>query len=404
MKKVSLSKYFILILISILILLTSCSDVGSSNYDNRSFDISLNKDNSLLATSIKSNTDYILKITGKGESRDFSRKENVPWYAISKKIKEVKLEEGITSLGNYLFYSLGVSEIILPKTVNKISKTSTNDKTIIYSYALDILSDSDLNIYYYSETKPSDDKKYFRMVDGKPMIWETKKVLFIGNSFTYRGGSEDNPMVPKYFYDIATSLNIDINIDYVLKGSHTLTKFADVNDKYGAIVEEKLKTNKYDYIILQEQSTTPINSYNNFSTAVGLLKDKIEKYQNNAEIYLYETWGFPELIINKTYKSIKDMESLLFEAYTNCKNEYKLNITYVGQAFTYVVENYPNINLYDSDNKHQSNIGSFLSACSHVASIFDLDIRNSDYIGTLDSVLAKTLKEVAYIINNKYKA
>ena len=242
------------------------------------------------------------------------------------------------------------------------------------------------------------------MVDGKPMIWKNEKVLFVGNSFTYRGGSEENPMVPKYFYELGLSLNIDISIDYVLKGSHSLTKFANVDDTYGKILDDKLKTNQYSYIILQEQSVTPINSYDNFYKAVGLLKDKIEKYQKDVKIYLYETWGFPELINNKTYKSIEEMENLLFNAYTKCKNEYKLNITYVGKAFTYLNNNYPDIKLYDDDLKHQSNIGSFLSACCHLVNIFDIDIRKSNYVGEFDSVLAKTLKDTAYMITTKYKA
>ena len=115
---------------------------------------------------------------------------------------------------------------------------SFNKSTIIYTYGSEL--DVENEVYYYSETKPEEERKYFYLdKDNIPHIWYTASVLFIGNSFTYYVGSEEDPRVPKYFKSIANNLNQMVDIDYVVKGSHTLAKFSSSSDPYGNIVEEK---------------------------------------------------------------------------------------------------------------------------------------------------------------------
>jgi hypothetical protein len=113
-------------------------------------------------------------------------------------------------------------------------------------------------------------------------------------------------------------------VDAVYKGSHSLTKFADKTDEKGAIVEDKLTHNQYDYVILQEQSTTPINNYDTFLAAVTKLKNRINQTQTNCKTILYETWGTPyNTTIEATAEpakygnSVTAMEAKLRTAYTN---------------------------------------------------------------------------------------
>ena len=90
------------------------------------------------------------------------------------------------------------------------------------------------------------------------------------------------------------------------------------------------------------------------------------------------------------------MEQLIREAYIKCGDENNLRVNHVGEAFTYVYENHKEIALYGSDDKHQSYSGAYLSACVHVASLFNVDIRTSNFNGRLDATTANTLKEAAY--------
>ena len=101
-----LTKLFGIALASIT-MLAGCDKATSENsgYDGRVFDISVAQDESITASLKKVGTNFEITITGEGEALSYERKELVPWNAISKKISEVKINEGITNIGNYYFYS-----------------------------------------------------------------------------------------------------------------------------------------------------------------------------------------------------------------------------------------------------------------------------------------------------------
>ena len=124
---------------------------------------------------------------------------------------------------------------------------------------------------------------------------------------------------------------------------------------------------------------------------------KIEETQDNCEIYLYSTWGFPSAVSETSiFSSVKVMEGLIRDAYHQCASENELKVSDVGKAFTEVYEKHPEINLYWTDDKHQGYTGAFLSSCVHISTIFGVDVRNSSFKGELDETTANTLKETAY--------
>lgn len=387
-------RYIFLILL--MLCLFACSTEEQTGYDGRIFDISEKGDMTLTATTTKVGANFILTIKGEGNPSSYSKKELVPWNAIGKKITKVNIEDGITKISSFMFYSVNVEEIFLPQSVNIIEENAFKENMIIYSYGNEVTSHVKNNIYYYSEQKPTKAGNYFHLVDGLSYIWKNYSFLFIGNSFTYCPGygTESNAYIPNLFKNICADLGVDVEVDFVTKGSHTLTKFGQSSDEMGKIVDQKLNENQYDFIILQEHSTTPINYYSTFNEAVGVLVDKINKTQENAKIRLYETWGFP----GDSNRDVLAMSKQLQTAYLNCTKEYNLEVNKVGQGFAYVYENHQNISLYTADNKHPSDAGSYLSALIHVASILGLDIRNTNYLGGLSNDVATTLKSVAYKI------
>lgn len=383
---------FLMSLLSVFIISCSNNDKPVQTYDGRVFDISEKQDKSLTVTSNKVEYNYTLTISGSGSGVDYKKKEEAPWNPICKKVKSVTINEGITHIGDYYFYSINQEYYVLPSTVTSVGDHTFNPDSIIYTYGGEL--NNIANVYYYSETKPSQTGKYFYMLDGVPHVWAVTSFLFIGNSFTYYPTGEATPAVPNYFQKIAENLNQEVNIDYVVKGSHTLTKFANTSDEMGSIVEQKLTTNKYDYVILQEQSTTPINNYNAFLTAVQKLKKRIDETQEKCKTVLYETWGSPTAIKGTTYATVGEMEAALREAYKNVGKECECQVDYVGKAFTYAYETL-NINIYYSDDRHQNNFGAYLSAAVHVKSIFNLKVTLcTEYCG-LDETTCKALLDVA---------
>lgn len=376
-------------------ILTSCNQDLNTGFNGKSYDISQSQDGSLNVKIDKITGGYKLTLSGKGETKDFSDEEKTPWYSISPKISEVEIEEGITGLGQNIFDYVDLNYFYLPSTLTNLENNSFESGTTLYSYSTNELTNaSNYDVYYFSESRPLDStKKYFHIVDETPVAWilSTMNALFIGNSFTYYND------MPQIVQSIAKDIGYDLKTTSITKGSHTLTKFADSNDEMGKIVDETLKgTTKFDYVILQEQSTRSYSNYDSFKSGVDALVTKINEYQPNADIRLYETWGFEEEAISKKW-TVPEMENEIAKKYEDASKDKNLKIHYVGEAFSVVYENHKEINLYDAnDNKHPSYAGSYLSALVHVASLFDCDVRVTKFNGTLDETTANTLKQVAY--------
>ena len=394
----------VILLASLAALLGACSDNSNSEhgYDGRAFDISAAQDGSLKLTSTKTGSRYNLHISGTGASKNFARKEEAPWYPLAKFVDNVEIDEGITNIGDHYFDALTLDYYILPSTVESVGDHSFNTKAIVYTKGSTITNISN-DVYYYSESEPTSAGNYFYLENGEPKIWDTfynpKSFLFIGNSFTYKQGTTEDQAVPRYFAGIANNLGHEVIADFVVEGSYKLASYADPNDALGAVVEQKLTTNKYDVVILQEQSTTPLTNYATFVNAVKKLKKRIDETQNNCRTYLYETWGSPtaiqSTISGKKYATVGEMEADLRTAYTNAGIEAECYVNYIGKAFTYVVENLPGSNIYAEDNRHQSNIGAYLSAACHVRSIFKDTVKNCTYYADLDQNSCKSMLNVA---------
>ena len=276
-----LARSVLAIFIASLLIFTlfGCSDAEQkTGYDGRTYDISA-KGNGTATLSVKKiGNEYAISITGSGNVVDYAKKEDVPWNVILKKVISVTVENGVKNIGDYFFSTTNIKEYVLPASVESVGEHSFPNGSVIYSYT-EAEFDTNYKVYYYCAEKPFTMGKYFRLVNGVPRIWQDYSILFIGNSFTFRQGQEDSPMVPYLFGKLAESMGETVKIDYVVKSSYTLTKYADQNDEKGAIVEQKLTTSQYDFIVLQEQSTKPITDYNAFKTAVGKLIKRISETQ-----------------------------------------------------------------------------------------------------------------------------
>lgn len=390
--------------------LIGCNNTTSEGFDNKVFDVSKNSDNSLKATIkyITDNSDgkyYSLTLSGNGESKDY-KTSNIPWKSISKKIKEVNIEEGVTKLGTYIFSSISITSIVLPSTLKYVDSTSfdTSSKVYIKNGSCET-NDYDVNYYFYSESAPSDKtKKYWHYVNNNPVIWSKMKALFIGNSFTFYNN------IPQLTEEIIKSMGYDFTSDSVTCGSYTLTKYADQNDEYGKQVYSKLTSNSdYDYVILQDQSTRSYSNYYGFYSAVESLSNLVKKTQKHSEVRLYATWGYPEGS-SSTSSTVLQMEEKIREKYIECATSLSLKVHHVGKAFSKVYsENRDKINIYFTDNKHPSHYGSFLSAHVHAMNILGIDTRSSTFNSyysneegstwTIDDDNAKILKDAAYTVS-----
>ena len=66
-------------------------------------------------------SDGVLTISGSGEMENFTEPSNSPWYDKESNITSIKIENGITSIGDYAFYGLGnAKKVEIPSSVTRI--------------------------------------------------------------------------------------------------------------------------------------------------------------------------------------------------------------------------------------------------------------------------------------------
>jgi hypothetical protein len=178
-------------------------------------------------------------------------------------------------------------------------------------------------------------------------------VLFVGNSFTYYNDGVD--------YHLQQMLAADTpndSINYVFRkiaiGSYTL------EDHYGdPATLITINSKKWTTVVLQEQSTRPINNPALFSEFAAKLDVEIKKV--NAGTVLYMTWAPKD--------QPTDMAGLA-ASYISVGSQINAEVVPVGRVWEYVQTTYPQINLYISDNKHPTLSGTYLTVCVFYHSLF----------------------------------
>ena len=132
---------------------------------------------------------FILNIEGKGKLPDYAAYKEAPWYVKNGRITEIRISDGITAIGANTFSGVRTDMVIVPKTVKTIGTNAFGEDVTLCAY--DEVSVTGQNkVLLYSEKAPSVDGAYWHLRDGKPVVWQTIKVLFVGNSFTFY--SKDN--------------------------------------------------------------------------------------------------------------------------------------------------------------------------------------------------------------------
>lgn len=216
-----------------------------------------------------------------------------------------------------------------------------------------------------------------------------RRVLFLGNSYTY----ENN--LPHMIAQMALSVGDTLLFDSRLVGGYTLEDHS--NDP---ISLNKIASNQWDYIVLQEQSQRPsfINP-NGFLIGFMNLSDYIQEKQSCAQVTAFMTWGYKDgdLANCPTHPNVctySGMQQLITTRYLSIAETNQAEVTPVGVVWKYIRDNYPSLSLYQSDGSHPSLIGSYIAACCFYTSIFH---KNPIFITNhqgLDNSTANLIKSV----------
>ena len=169
------------------------------------------------------------------------------------------------------------------------------------------------------------------------------RVLFIGNSYTY---VNELPWLTQQLAESAKETRT-LETEMVVVGGATLKN----HWKIGKALK-LLKAKRWDYVVLQEQSTLPITNPKEMYKYASLFDAEIKRVKSQTVFYL--TWA---------KQNQPETQQILTDSYMTIAKELKAKVAPVGIAWQKVQEANPKLNLYSADQSHPSPIGSYVAAC-----------------------------------------
>ena len=233
----------------------------------------------------------------------------------------------------------------------------------------------------------------------------TKNVLFLGNSYTYYNN------LPQMLSDLARSAGDTMTFDSNTPGGYTFQGHST-----NATSLAKIAVGNWDFVVLQEQSQLPSFPDNQVETSVfpyaRILDSLINLNNNCAETVFYMTWGrkFGDASNCANFAPLctyEGMDSMLYLRYMMMADRNGALVSPVGAVWRSIRQNYPLIELYQSDNSHPSLAGSYAAACSFYATIFRKDptlITNNYGLPAADALnIRHTAKTIVFDSLSKWR-
>lgn len=225
---------------------------------------------------------------------------------------------------------------------------------------------------------------------------DTIRVAFIGNSYTYFND------LPKLVKEIANGVpgSGKRYVDYKQFTPPDCSLKRHVQNKE---LIQSLKNDKYDYVIVQEQSEAPSVRTTDVAKNTYIYAEQICKYVRegnpDANIIFYMTWGHKDgtstpvegYTIPDTYGG---MQMRLMTSYLEMAYDNNAWCAPVGMAWQKVRYERPNLQLYMADRSHPSKAGSYLAANVIYTTILQRGYQ-SQFNSSLDPELAEYLQQIA---------
>jgi hypothetical protein len=218
------------------------------------------------------------------------------------------------------------------------------------------------------------------------------RVLFVGNSYTFVND------LPAVLTALARSGDHQIETGMLAEGGWTLANHADSADTSAKITSEK-----WDFVVLQEQSQWPAMQQARTSQMYPAARTLVTQVENSgADPIFFVTWahrdGWPE----NGMQTYEDMQLQINRGYFDIANELGARMAPVGFAWAKTVKEHPEISLWQADGSHPSIQGTYLAACVFYAALFKESPEGLSEHAHLSADEAKILQEIAadVVLNN----
>ncbi|XZF16398.1 DUF4886 domain-containing protein [Chitinophagaceae bacterium MMS25-I14] len=221
----------------------------------------------------------------------------------------------------------------------------------------------------------------------------TRRVLFIGNSFTYTNN------MPLMLQQMAAAMGDTLIYDQNTPGGYT---FQDHSSD--AVTISKIFSQQWDIVVLQEQSQRPAFPPAQVATDTypyaHKLDSMVRKNDSCTQTMFLVTWGYrngdaSNCAFYPPICTYAGMQASLRASYLQMSADNAGITTPVGMAWKTVRDSFPSLDLYSPDDMHPGLAGSYQEACVLYASIFQRNPAGVNYTGGVNTTDAQKLQTIA---------
>jgi hypothetical protein len=173
------------------------------------------------------------------------------------------------------------------------------------------------------------------------------RILFVGNSFTARND------LPGMLARLGGGGTMETQL--IQRGGASLRMHLNKGDAAAAML-----SGKFDYVVLQEQSTLPIKNATRMHESVREFDALIRAA--GARTVLYMTWARQDAPANAQQR--------IADAYSSIGKEIGAIVVPAGLAWRAFLAKYDAPLLHDPDKSHPTLAGTYLAACTFHATLF----------------------------------
>jgi len=210
------------------------------------------------------------------------------------------------------------------------------------------------------------------------------KILFIGNSLIYFHEQ------PSILYGLADQLDQSLYIEQATIPGAQL--YHHLTSEFTLI---KISSQKWDIVVLQEGLLyIAYPSEHNYIIAdIDSMSRIILDNNSNAKIYYFLPYSLKNGL-NEGFTFLESQE-LILQGTLSVAEKTDVMIAPVGHAWTNVIQDRQDLELFASDGSHPSYSGAYLSACVYYAALFKKSAAYNNYAGGLSKAVAEYFQEAA---------
>jgi hypothetical protein len=152
-------------------------------------------------------------------------------------------------------------------------------------------------------------------------------------------------------------------------------------------------TKPFDVVLMMDCSQCPIHPQ---------LRPVFFEYAKKNSDIARKHGARPAFFMSWAYADKPEMTEQLAAEYTSAGRANKAQVIPAGLAFAASIKVRPELNLYVADKRHPSLAGTYLAACTVLASLYQTNPEGNAYTAGLDVATAKHLQSVAWQTVQEY--